>query len=115
VVACRVVPQTADLSALIMRRRAVNLVLDRLEDACPKLFQPHHLVTIGVGDTWRRVYGGTDIVASVAHGRVRFSDQIRPHGLIDVGSESDWAKGPIRLECGKRNGVYFANVLQPTE
>jgi hypothetical protein len=111
VVTCRVVPETADRSALIMRRRAVNLVLDRLEDACPKLFQPRHLVTVIQGDSWRRVYGGTDIVASVSYGRVRFSDQIRPHGLIDVGSESDWAKAPIRLDCGKRNGVYFAHVL----
>jgi hypothetical protein len=114
VVTCRVVPETADRSALITRRRAVNLVLDRLEDACPKLFQPRHLVTVIQGDAWRRLYGGTDLVASVAFGRVTFSDQIRPHGLIDVGSERDWAKAPMRLDCGKRNGVYFAHVLPPT-
>jgi len=41
------------------------------------------------------------------------SDQIRPNGLIDVGSESDWAKAPLRLDCGRRRGVYFARVQPP--
>lgn len=35
----------------------------------------------------------------------------RPHGLIDLGSESAWAKAPLRLDCGRRKGVYFAHVL----
>jgi hypothetical protein len=109
---CRVVPDTTDRSALIARQRAVNLVFDRLEDACPQLFQPRRLVTVHFGDVWRRLYGGTDIVAWVSYGRVKFSDQIRPNGTIDVGSESDWAKAPLRLDCGKRKGVYFAHVLQ---
>jgi hypothetical protein len=108
---CRVVPDTTDRSALIARQRAVNLVLDRLEDACPKLFQPRRLVTVHYGDVWRRIYGATDLVAWVSHGRVKFSDQIRPSGLIDVGSESDWAKAPLRLDCGQRKGVYFAHML----
>ncbi len=111
VATCRLVPDTTDRSALIARQRAVNLVFDRLEDACPKLFRPSRLVTVYYGGVWRRIYGGTDIVAWVGHGRVRFSDQIRPHGVIDVGSESDWAKAPLHLDCGSRNGVYFAHIL----
>ncbi len=106
------VPDTTDQTALIARQRAVNLVLDRLEDACPKLFQPRRLITVHDGDAWRRLYGATDIVAWVSYGRVKFSDQIRPHGLIDVGSESDWAKAPLRLDCGRRKGVYYARVLR---
>jgi hypothetical protein len=112
VATCRLIPDTTDRSALSARQRAVNLVFDRLEDACPKLFQPRHLVTVHYGDVWRRLYGATDIVAWVSYGRVKFSDQIRPNGLIDVGSESDWAKAPLRLDCGKHKGVYFAHVLQ---
>jgi hypothetical protein len=108
---CRVVPDTTDRSALAARRRAVNLVFDRLEDACPKLFQSRRPVTVHYGNAWRRLYGGTDIAAWIGSGRVRFSDQIRPHGVIDVGSESDWAKAPLRLDCGSRNGVYFAHIL----
>jgi hypothetical protein len=109
--ACRAVPDTADLAALKARQRAADLVFDRLEDACPKLFQPRRMLSLRFGDSWRRVYGATDIVASISYRRVKFSDEMRPHGPVDVGSESDWAKAPLRLECGKRNGVYFAHVL----
>ena len=111
---CHVVPDTTDRSELHARQRAVDLVFDRLEDACPKLFQPRRLTTVHYGDVWRRLYGASDIVAWISHGRVKFSDQIRPNGLIDVGSESDWAKAPLRLECGKSKGAYFAHILQAT-
>jgi hypothetical protein len=111
VTTCRLVPDSTDRSALMARQRSVNLIFDRLEDACPELFQPRRLVSVHNGDIWQRLYGATDIVARISKGRVKFSDQIRPHGLIDVGSESDWAKAPLRLDCGKRNGVYFAHIL----
>jgi hypothetical protein len=111
VATCRLIPDTTDRSALIARQRAVNLVFDRLEDACPKLFRPRRLATAHYGDVWRRLYEGTDIVAQISFGRVKFADQIRPNGVIDVGSENDWAKAPFRLDCGRRKGVYFAHVL----
>lgn len=113
VAACRVKPDLTDRSALVARRRAVDLVFDRLEDSCPKLFQPRRLVTVHFGNAWRRLYGATDIVAWISNGRVKFSDQIRPSGVVDLGSESDWMKAPMRLDCGRRDGVYFAHVLQP--
>ena len=109
--ACRALPDTADLAALKTRQRAADLVFDHLEDACPKLFQPRRMLSLRFGESWRRVYGATDIVASISHGQVKFSDEMRPHGPIDVGSESDWVKAPLSLECGRRNGVYFAHVL----
>ena len=112
---CRAVPDETDLSALKAGQRAADLVFDRLEDACPQLFWPHRLTTVRFGDSWRRGYAGTDIVALISHGRVKFSDEMRAHGLIDVGSESDWAKAPLRLECGKRDGVYFAHVLAASQ
>jgi hypothetical protein len=111
VATCRLVADSADRSALMARQRSVNLIFDRLEDACPKLFQPRRLVSVHYGDVWRRLYGATDIVAWISKGRVKFSDQIRPHGLIDVGSESDWANAPVRLDCGRREGIYFAHIL----
>jgi hypothetical protein len=107
---CRVLSDAADLTALKARQRAADLVFDHLEDACPRLFQPRRMITLHFGDSWRRIYGATDIVALISYGRVKFSDEIRHNGLIDVGSESDWAKAPLRLECGKRDGVYFAHV-----
>jgi hypothetical protein len=110
-VTCRVVPDTADRSALLARRNAVNIVFDRIEDACPKLFSPRRLVTIHEGDVWRRLYGSTDILAWIRHGRVKMADLIRPKGVTDIGAESDWAKAPLQLDCGVRNGVQFAHVV----
>jgi hypothetical protein len=115
IAACRVKEEASDLSALIARRRVVDLIFDRLEDACPQLFLPRRMFGLNSGDIWLRVYGSTDIVATIGNGRVRFSDQIRPTGLVDVGSESDWAKAPLRLECGRSHGVYFAHILPPAD
>jgi hypothetical protein len=112
-ITCQMVSDTIDRSELFARQRAVNLVFDRIEDACPRLFQPRRLATFHYGGNfWRRIYGSTDIVAWISHGRVKFREQMRPHGTIDMGSESDWAKAPLRLDCGKRKGVYFAHVLR---
>jgi hypothetical protein len=110
-VTCRVVADTRDPSAIMARQHAVDIVFDRLEDACPRLFSPPRLVTVHAGEIWRRNYGGTDISAWISGGRVKIADGMRPDGIIDIGAESDWAKAPLRLDCGKRNGVYFAHVL----
>jgi len=39
------------------------------------------------------------------------------HGgeLIYLGREIDWATAPPRLDCGRRNGKYFAKVLPAGE
>ena len=44
-VTCRVVPDSADRSAEIAGQKEADLVLDRLEDACPQLFQPRRVPT----------------------------------------------------------------------
>jgi hypothetical protein len=112
-VTCRLIPDTTDQSSLIARRHVVDVVLDHLEDACPKLFSPRRLVTVHDGAVWRRIYGSTDITAWVSYGRVKFGDSMRANsGFIDVGRESDWVQGPLHLDCGIRNGAYFAHVLQ---
>jgi hypothetical protein len=110
-VTCRVVADTRDPSAIMARQHAVDIVFDRIEDACPTLFRPPRLVTIHAGEIWRRNYGNTDISAWISGGRVKFTDGMRPNGVIDLGAESDWAKAPMRLDCGRRNGIYFAHVL----
>jgi hypothetical protein len=110
-VACRLVADTSDQSANIARRQAVDIVFNRVEDACPMLFSPRRLVTEHDGDAWRRNYGGSDISAWISYGRVKIASLVRPTGVIDLGSESDWARAPLHLECGMRNGTYFARVL----
>jgi hypothetical protein len=112
---CHLVPGNSDRSEQIVRQRAADLVLDRLEDACPELFQPRRLLSEPNGDSWQRLYINTDLAAWVSHGWVKFRDPVRGDNLIFVGRESDWAKSPLRLACGRRHGHYFAQVLESKE
>jgi hypothetical protein len=108
---CQVVPDITDRSVLIARQRAVDLVFDRLEDACPKLFQPRRPVTEHDGATWRRLYTNTDLSAWISYGWVKFQNPTSGDQMVFVGRESDWAEKPLHLDCGLRNGTYFARVL----
>ena len=111
-VTCRVIADTRDPSEMLARLRAVDVVFDRIEDSCPALFKPRRLVTVHEGPVWRRLYGSSDISAWISRGRVKVADVIRPDGIIDIGAESDWAKAPLRLDCGRRNGAYFVHILR---
>jgi hypothetical protein len=111
-VSCRVVPDSADHAARMARQRAADVVLDRLEDACPKLFQPRRPFTEHRGGSWIRYYGNTDLWAWVSQGGVKFYQSQRGSFRIYVGREADWAKEPLRLSCGRRDGIYGAKVLE---
>jgi hypothetical protein len=113
--ACRTVPDTTDRPTLTARQRVVDLVFDRLEDACPKLFRPRRLVSLHEGDIWRRLYGATDLSAWLSHGRLKFVDLSRPNGITDLGAERDWAKAPLQLKCGIHDGVNFVHVAESNE
>jgi hypothetical protein len=112
---CHVVPDDADHSTLVARRRDADLVLDRLEDACPELFQPRRMATEHDGAAWQRLYMNTDLTAWVSHGWVKFRNPLGGDPPVLVGRESDWVSAPLRLTCGRRDGHYFANVLKSKE
>jgi len=110
-VSCALVPDHADHSADLARQRTANIVLDRLEDACPQLFSPRRPPTGRYAYMWRRIYLNTDLVAWVSKDEVKFFDPARGDDTIYLGSESDWARAAPRLACGRRNDHYFARVL----
>ncbi len=110
---CHLVADTSDKSREMAARRAVDVVLDRLEDACPALFQPPRPQTEYMNHVWMRSYGATDLTAWVAEGEVKFIDATRDVREISVGREEAWAKAPLAIECGRRHGIYFARLLQP--
>jgi hypothetical protein len=110
---CHVEPDNRDRSAEMAARRRVDIVLNRLEDACPALFAPRSIQTEHVGQVWLRVYPATDLTAWITEGRVKFTSAVRDVSEVDVGSEDAWAQGPLRLECGRRNSVFFATVARP--
>jgi hypothetical protein len=98
----------ADLARRAERQRQVDLVLDRLEDTCPQLFGPHGYETQQIGEVWLRYYGGTDLVAFVNRGQVKFLGTIHGPDAQYLGKESEWAVAPVPLVCGRHNGVYSA-------
>jgi hypothetical protein len=111
---CRLLADTRDESGEIAARRAMDVVLDRLEDACPALFQPPRPQTEHVNQLWLRIYPSTDLTAWVGNGEVKFVDPTRGgHHDIVVGREEEWAKASVALECGRRHGIYYATVALP--
>ena len=112
---CRVVPDDADHSAQMPARRDADLVLDRLEDACPALFQPRRPRTEYSGDGGLRRYVGTDLTAWVSHGSLKFLQPSVGGDVVHLGREIDWTKAPIQIRCGRRNGRYYASLPDPKE
>jgi hypothetical protein len=114
-ITCRIIPDDSNRLAEADRERAIDVVFDRVEDACPALFQPRRLRTEHVRDIWHRVYVNTDIVLVSINGSIKFMNPPHSESLISLGPESEWAKAPLRLACGRRNGAYFADVLKSEE
>lgn len=112
---CRVTPDKTDYSAQIPVHRAVDLALDHLEDACPTLFQPRRPRTEYSGEGGLRRYIGSDLRAWVSNGRVKFLQPMIGGDVVYLGPENEWAKAPIQLQCGRRNGRYFAMPVKSTQ
>ncbi len=109
-VSCRVTPNNRDYSADIQVHRDADLALDRLEDACPSLFQPRRPRTEFTSEGGMRRYLNTDLTAWVSHDRVKFLQPSVGGDVVYAGSEDAWIKAPIQIQCGRRNGRYFASV-----
>lgn len=114
---CRVVPYVGlDAERLASERRA-NVVLDRLEDACPRVFQPARAVTQYFGptkhddDIWARRYLSTTLTAWVSDGWVRFVDPLRGGPAVRIGPVSAFQRDNVKMICGRRDGRYYAKVL----
>jgi hypothetical protein len=117
-VTCRLVPDAGQQEALALTERTADLVLDRLEDACPRLFQPRRPETYFTGSDmddhfWVRRYTNTDVMAWVHRGRVGFEKVIAGSRVQDAGSELAWARSPLRVVCGRRSDGDFLQILQP--
>ena len=111
-VSCHLVADTSDRSREIAARRAVDVELDRLEDACPALFQPPRPQTEHINQLWVRVYPATDLTAWVGQGEIKFASAVRDTNEIFIGREEQWAAKSPPLECGRRHGIYFAKLAQ---
>jgi hypothetical protein len=109
-VSCHVTANKYTYTADIPAHRDADLALDRLEDACPALFQPHRPRTEFNGKAGLRRYLNTDLTAWVSHGWVKFLQPSVGGDVVYVGHEDDWIKTPMQIRCGRRNGRYFATL-----
>jgi hypothetical protein len=117
--ACKVVADHSDHSALLPSKRSASRALDRLEDACPQVFQPHRPITQYYGlshqsHIWARRYMDTNLTAWVSNGWVKFLDPLRGGTVAYIGRESAFdGSAPLRAACGRRHGSYYAKLLSP--
>ena len=111
-VSCELVPDHTDHSPELAGQREAAIVLDRLEEACPQLFQPRGPPLDNWTGRWQRYYFNTDLIAWLSHGELEFMDPLRDDGAGRLGRESDWLRAPQRLVCGRRGGHYFARLLE---
>jgi hypothetical protein len=111
-VTCAVVPDRRDHSAARATQREIDQVLDRVEDACPQLFQPRRMQTERAGMGWQRTYANTDLVLWISNGQVKFSDRMRGDGEIRaLGPVHAWVTTALQIDCGRRAGTYFAQLV----
>jgi hypothetical protein len=117
-VTCPLVPDPGRWEALAATEPSANLALDRLEDACPTLFQPRRPETYLTGSDrkgyfWVRRYSNTDVFAWVHAGKVTFEKLIGSGRgrLLDAGSELNWERARLRVVCGRRSDGDFLRVL----
>ena len=114
-VTCRVIPDPGARTAMTAAEREPNVVFNRMEDECPGTFQPQRPMTTVYGNAregyvWMRQYAATDLTAVLIRGSLKLVDAVRGSRPVNLGNESDWAKGPVRLVCGRRGEIYYATV-----
>jgi hypothetical protein len=102
---CRVVAGPGLTEPELERKRIADLVLDRVEAACPEFFPPRARgSSLRSGAIWRRKYADTAIWVN-DEGFVRFADLIRGGGdFAALGREGDWVESPLKLTCSRTAG-----------
>lgn len=117
-VTCQLVPDPGQEAVLAPLERSADRVLDRLEDACPSLFQPRRPATYLIGSDastyfWVRRYPNTDLIAWVHRDRLGFQKVIGGGRAQDVGSVAAWEGPPSQVVCGRGHDDDFLRILQP--
>jgi hypothetical protein len=114
-VSCGVGPAPAEDASVRSAKAVADRVFDRLEKACPTLFQPTRPTTQeftanGI-QAWRRYYSGTRVSAIVGSFGVVVDYGIGGGPSDVLGKLSDWERLPPRLVCGRRNDLFYAKLL----
>ena len=114
-VSCRVrTPSAERLAARSevaeLEQRTADLVLDRVQDACPQLLGQARVPTEHVGREWRRSYGRSDVMVWTFRGYVYLQEVIHGGDPENLGQVTDWTNGSPHLACGRLGGRAFARL-----
>jgi hypothetical protein len=112
-ISCTLRPDTSVRAALAPAQPSADLILDRLESACPELFQPRHPLTEYRNHRWLRSYLNTDVHAWVSRGWVKIQNTATGDGPFFVGRDTDWLAAPQRVSCGRRANHDYIRILAP--
>jgi hypothetical protein len=101
---CRVVAAPDPPAAELEGKHVADLILDRVESACPEFFPARAGSTVRSGALWRRNYADTAVWVN-DEGFVRFVDLIRGGGdIVSLGTQEAWIKSPQKLTCWRAGG-----------
>jgi hypothetical protein len=112
-ISCALVPDASYQAELLPHQKTAELILDRVEDACPALFQPRRPLIEYRNHRWLRVYLNTDVFAWVSRGWVKVYNPVSGDGPMFVGRDVDWEKAPQQVACGRRGGHDFIRIVGP--
>jgi Glycosyltransferase family 87 len=100
---CRLEHAPGEAARFAREVREVDVIFDRVEDACPNLFQPRRPLT-EQRPHWVRLYNaGTEMQLWIDSGRVKYFLPVARKGEpIDIGAAEDWARGPLPIDCSRK-------------
>jgi hypothetical protein len=104
---CRLVKAPEERIAYLQAVAAVDVAFDRIEDACPKLFQPRRAPTQEYLFLARTYHMGSEMQLYVDGGRVKYFYPLRGGDPIDVGPLDAWRQAPQRIDCSVRTQPAF--------
>lgn len=98
-ISCALLPGNPRRLGMLPAWERASRVFDRVEKACPVLFNPPGGFTTKRGEAWHRLYLNTEARLRAFNGHVLYSrDPLGPFG-VDLGTLEDWEAGVSKWIC----------------
>lgn len=111
-VTCRLVEAPKARAAYERALRPIDVVFDRVEDACPGLFHPRRPAT-ELRTHFVRTYNmGSEVHLWVDSERVKYFRPTRGGDPIDIGSVSEWTERALSFDCTRKSAPAFGGILE---
>lgn len=109
-ISCRLRADPSGAERYAREVRNADVIFDRVEAACPKLFHPPRPVT-EQHPNWTRLYNmGSEQQLWIANGRVLYRSPLHGGDPIDIGSAAAWGEAPQPIDCSVKYLPAFGLV-----